>query len=145
MNYIEYKEGKLYNPAHLRPFSLELAKQGHPLASLDGHEVSHMFEPIDSFYAIRYWHPCKKYWYIERTNKKDLTVFLRLAPLAVKKDATGKLKPLHVGDVIEIYRIPQDGRKSCKWEKCKAVVAHATILNRKDGALDWRWPAEVKA
>lgn len=137
MKYIEYKEGTVYDPAHLRPFGLELAKQGHPVAKMNGNvsglEVSHMFQnDSDSTgFNVIYWNT---FWQLTYTPFKSLDKYLRLAPLAVKDG-----KPLHVGDVIEIFNFDVD-KYVVKTIKSVAVWRRLRL----DLTDDWRWPVEVK-
>jgi len=143
MNYIEYKAGVVYDPAHLRPFNLELAKQGHPICTVSGREVRLLREAsklwaYDEWYAGigdgGYWGTC--------THQKE-TYFannLRLAPLDVKDG-----KPLHVGDVIEYFcRWNGNGYYEVDdpkcWTKTKARLPFDIPLLEA-----WRWPVEVKA
>ena len=91
MTYIPYYEGKVYDTAHLRPFNLDLAKAGHPLATYQGEEIR-LLRDMDSAWRFDVWRDSK---WTARTAE-DLNWTLRLAPLAVKDG-----RPLHVGDVIE--------------------------------------------
>jgi hypothetical protein len=139
MTFISYTQGKVYDPAHLRPFDLGLAKQWHPICTVSGREVRLLREAsklwaYDEWYAGigegGYWGTCihQKETYFENN--------LRLAPLAVKDG-----KPLHVGDWIEEnYSQPLDEEPSCElpiWASPKPAYIG---LN-----YEWRWPAEVKS
>jgi hypothetical protein len=137
MNYIEPKEGKVHDPAHLRPFDIELAKQGHPICTVSGREVRLLREAsklwsYDEWYAGigdgGYWGTC--------IHQKE-TYFannLRLAPLAVKDG-----KPLHVGDVIEICANVDN------WVAVPYMEHHNTEdYLRWVNDYEWRWPVEVK-
>jgi hypothetical protein len=92
--FIEYKEGKVYDPAHLKPFDLDLAKAGHPLANFDGTEVSHLFESISAdVYSYRGWSKAAGQHYLNTESITLISERLYLAPLAIKDG-----RPLHVGD-----------------------------------------------
>lgn len=135
MNYIEPKEGTMYNPAHLRPFDLELAKQGHPLAWDDGSEVSHIFQNSKDAFVIRSFGEYKNWDMSKPILEVELKKYLRLAPLDVKDG-----KPLHVGDVIEEnYSQPLGEEPSCElpiWTSPKPAYVGLQY--------EWRWPVEVK-
>ena len=106
-NFIPYTQGKQYDPAHLRPFDLALAKQGHPLADDRGCEIR-LFRDLhgdDNVFGYDSWeqnlnHPT---WFASNIVMKiALSKRVRLAPLAIKHDPrTGEDEPLHVGDVLE--------------------------------------------
>jgi len=99
---ILHSEGKLYDPKHLRPFDLALALQGHPLATGNGCEVSHIFlSDQQNYLTVRNWLRYLECGYWETRSlpiqDKDGTGdHLYLAPLAVKAG-----RALHIGDVIE--------------------------------------------
>lgn len=82
---------------HLRPFDLELAKQGHPMAWEDGCEVSYYFQGragmVDTVWL---WRNFYQHW-TERGMYDGCKDSLRLAPLAIKDG-----KPLHIGDVVNV-------------------------------------------
>lgn len=81
MNYIEYEDGEVYNLEHLKPFDLDLAKQGHPLATDDGYSVR-LFRQRDkegTEYAMDIFQ--QGVWCHERVRAGRLALSLRLAPL----------------------------------------------------------------
>lgn len=143
MNYIEYKEGTVYDPAHLRPFNLELAKQGHPLATIGGAEVR-CFRAMSTleekkgfrtsdFWMADSWDVATSHWF--SCGNFDLNR-LRLAPLDVKDG-----RALHVGDVIEARNNHYDRTQLRDYERIKITDDNMRIVNSK--MWDWRWPVEV--
>jgi hypothetical protein len=142
-NYCEYKEGKVYDPAHLRPFSLDLAKRGHPLATKIGEDVRLLREQCEDFYAYDLYctFPIPKQWMSVLDNVHQIENNLRIAPLDVKDG-----KPLHVGDVIEIANGMSFAIKNAEnW--VKTIVASPKGKERiiDMSTIKWRWPVEVKA
>ena len=146
MNYIEYKEGKVYDPAHLRQAKsveelLLLARQGHPICTTSGREVrllreaSKLWAYDEWFVGIGedgYWGTCIHQKETYFTNN------LRLAPIAVKDG-----KSLHVGDVIEIVN-PYYEHFSDPVTFSSHIMVESDI-GSDWGRINWRWPAEVKA
>jgi hypothetical protein len=138
MNFIEPKIGKVYDPAHLRPFDLDLAKQGHPCASQHGETIRLLRGSADIFYWDK-WIEDSDFWAhqqgeIECVQGELECVLdtLRLAPLAVKDG-----KPLHVGDVIEVKVVMFGGDG---WKGVAVTMDNWHRLN-----MCGRWPVEVKA
>jgi hypothetical protein len=134
MNYIEPKEGKVYDlsiPNILRPFDLELARQGHPLAWVDAREIRLLRKMGGNIYSYDYWD--EDGWVsCDLHNEKSLDKNLRLAPLAGKDG-----KPLHVGDVIEVKVVMFGGDG---WRGVAVTMDNWHRLN-----ICGRWPVEVKA
>lgn len=143
---IRFEPGTVYDVAHLRPFDLELAKVGHPLAyeyEFDskrvGVSVRHFRMMSEKLVTFDAWIPDETMWRGGGFSDARLPdIFLRLAPLSTK-DGRG----LHVGDEIEVYL----GRKNGEaiWDR-ELIVAHdrGTALLIKSGYETWRWP-ESKA
>jgi hypothetical protein len=141
MNYIEYKAGKVYAPAHLRQAKsveelLALARQGHPLAwTHNGGEINLIIEVRPKSYVFSCWDDLLSMWVMRPRGEKKLMKYLRLAPLAVKDG-----RPLHVGDVIEEnYSQPLGEEPSCEipiWTSPKPAYVGLQY--------EWRWPVEVK-
>jgi len=135
MNYIPYREGKVYDKAHLRPFDLDLAKQGHSLALSSGAEIRLFRETRIGIYGFDYWLPnfgwSSTGWY---NDINDLNLYLRLAPLAVRDG-----RPLHVGDVIEV-----EGRTYLnEWFIKVFELKDSSHITSKSKV--WRFPNDEKA
>lgn len=151
MTYIPHTIGKVYDVAHLRPFDLELARAGHPVAVHNGDEVSHIFIDQDEISAtFRHWqkfrlHGCWLYHSLPY-HKNSVGKYLRLAPLAIKHDPrTGKDEPLHVGDVIEYEH--DEYSQSGDFVNVKVELTNSKPIDYWDAFLkfgNWRWPAEVQ-
>jgi hypothetical protein len=144
---MEFKNGVVNNPSHLKVFDMELAKQGYPLAgATTGNEVRYL-RPVESgprangsfLYAYDLWitreggvvHP---QW---KTNCQaldtELHKYIALAPLSVVEG-----KGLHVGDVIELDMINYFG----KWHKHIASLEEYKNGLYKPEMRMWRWPIE---
>lgn len=138
MNYIEYKEGKVYDHAHLRPFNLELAKQGHLLADKDGREIRLLREGRegDHVWAYDSWDK-RGFWFCERLiNVSALDKYLRLAPLDVKDG-----RPLHYLDHVERF-YQQNEYHHVRWDRTQVGdIGFGFWAKNPD---KWRWPVEVK-
>ena len=147
--YIPHTTGKVYDVAHLRPFDLDLAKQGHPLATNEGPSVrlfreSATFEQT-AFYLWDEWGDPKEndgyaIWRLsgDGENAYEVGKRLRLAPLAIKHDPrTSKDEPLHVDDVIEIKGSPNYGEP---W--LPHIVGAGSLIGKSDDN-SWRWPVGV--
>lgn len=132
---IEFKPGQVYNPEHLRPFNLQLALQGHPLASVNGFSVRYLRLSEADWFMWDAWAEKSCRW----LSFEAPTVFagdsLRLAPLAIKDD-----RPLHVRDEIE-WRAsiahPWQSRNVGPSEAAAPWDYVRTYYGR-----DWRWPKE---
>jgi hypothetical protein len=128
---IQFEQGCTYDVAHLKPFDLQLALSGHPLAAKGGNAVrcfrkmgEECGAPVFGFDVWR-----ETLWSDTAFYETGLTDELRLAPLEVRHD-----KPLHVGDEIEIF---------LGWAKVwQRQKFHPTSYQSQDWRLDWRWPKE---
>jgi hypothetical protein len=137
---IQFEQGCTYDVAHLRPFDLVLAKQGHPLACLyDEIPVSVKAFRAMSEYTIGfdYWTPKYECWQIGSAVAGMLARNMRLAPLAIRDG-----RALHVGDVIEwretldhlwLPRNVDPSEVGDSWANVRTYYGR-----------DWRWP-ESKA
>lgn len=132
MTYIPYYEGKVYDTAHLRPFNLDLAKAGHPLATYQGEEIR-LLRDMDSAWRFDVWRDSK---WTARTAE-DLNWTLRLAPLAVKDG-----RPLHVGDVIQSMNCRYDPFKLPEWEAVKVAVDSFRCYLEENLFIEWRFPKD---
>lgn len=128
--FIESRKGKTYALKHLRPFDLELAKQGHPLAcQRKCSEVAQLICIREKIYVAVRW--AISGWFVSmEEDAADLTRHYRLAPLAIKDG-----KPLHMGDWIEVNLFATGG----KWVECDWTYN----LKVYENLNNWRWPAEA--
>jgi len=139
ITYIPHTIGKVYDVAHLRPFDLELAKQGHPCVTFQG-ETIRLLRDMDGAWRFDVWRDGK--WTARTTE--DLEWTLRLAPLAIKNNPrTGKDEPLHVGDVIE-FNHPFGDDKFHKITLKGNGDAFGLIKDMACAEELWRWPVEVQ-
>jgi hypothetical protein len=131
---IQFEQGCVYDVAHLRPFNLELALQGHPLALRSGEQVR-LFRDMNGFYfALDYWADDFGCWAHLEVRKKGIDDLLRLAPLAVKDG-----RPLHVEDEIETFYMTDHNAYDYEpnimtFDRFKEVQT----------PLMWRWPVKKK-
>jgi hypothetical protein len=132
--YIEYTEGKVYDVAHLRPFNLELAKCGHPLAWRDGIEISFMSETSLNFFWVSVWDESIKKWQDDCDYLQELSKRIRLAPLSIKDG-----KPLHVGDLVEWHGAMGD---IAPWRKGIVSLKNINVI-LDEFRYRWRWPVEA--
>lgn len=93
---IRFEPGTVIAKEHLRPFDLELAKAGHPLATYDGKEVRLFRVRSQHHFSWDVWAESGPSWDNDYGNEEWAKTYLRLAPLAIKDG-----RPLHVGDEIE--------------------------------------------
>jgi hypothetical protein len=121
--YIEYTEGKVYEPAHLKPFVLELAKQGHPCADIMGRELRLLREHSSGNGSFNFDVWQGSYWATNYNSGK----YLCLAPLSIKDG-----KPLHAGDVIEEKIVMFGGNG---WKKTVVTLQNWDVLFKHG-----RWP-----
>ena len=138
-SFIPHTIGKVYDVAHLRPFDLELAKQGHPLAwFINGCEVRYLAQTYaedDRWFDFSHYEPSDAAWINRTRSALGVQQSLRLAPLAIKHDPrTGKDEPLHVGDVIEI-----DAQLGWSAISLSTLEDYFRTLE----LWAWRWPVEV--
>lgn len=132
---IQFEPGCVYDVAHLRPFNLELALQGHPLALPDGSSVRHLRKMSDSYYSYDRWYEDTSSWFCTRDIYcMRLEDSLRLTPLAVKDG-----RPLHVGDEIEFRRDPHD-----QWATKRPECWVFSVWQRPSFGFEWRWPVKKK-
>ena len=131
---IQFEQGCTYDVAHLKPFDMELAKSGHPLAMLDseyGSSVRFFSRDSADTYCFQWWDHLFNKWQFYNNHDHMMPKVLGLAPLGVKDG-----KPLHVGDSIEIKSQPF-GRL---WQS--STVDNRSDVSRDWRARDWRWPKE---
>ena len=133
---IQFEQGCTYDVAHLKPFDLQLALSGHPLASRRGESIRLFRSMSSDRYNFDYWDADDRSW-ISQFNlpTERLALELRLAPLAVKDG-----KPLHVGDEVELC-IPGKRSPQSEWaiEWRKHVVSLGSLPTVLQG---WQWPKE---
>ncbi|MGL4230406.1 MAG: hypothetical protein ACRDAM_02285 [Casimicrobium sp.] len=135
---IHFTPGTVYDVAHLREFDLELALQGHPLATFRGQSVR-AFRAMTSgdlpLYALDIWdcNAIDKEWSCSghAIPALQLEGFLRLAPLAVKNG-----RPLHVGDEIKWAHESEPEN----WRTMHAGLAGLAAIEATSGRIQWRWP-----
>ncbi len=128
MSTIQFTPGTVYDVEHLRPFDLELAKAGHPLATDGGNAVRLFRMHSEIGYIWDWWNPRFKKWAHLSDSETCLPDWLRLAPLAIK-DGRG----LHAGDEIEVAVWDDEACEKKSWEATTANVGTAIWTN-------WRWP-----
>lgn len=140
MNYIEYKEGKLYDPAHLRPFDLALAKQGHPLAwAINNCGVRYLAQndTDERWFDFSHYEPNEQIWVNRQRNSSELQSNLRLAPLAVKDG-----KPLHYLDHVERF-YQQNEYHHVRWDRTQVGdIGFGFWAKNPD---KWRWPVGAQS
>lgn len=127
---IRFEPGTVYDVAHLRPFDLELAKAGNPLATYDGKEVRLFRVRSQRHFSWDVWAESGPSWDNDYGNEEWAKTHLRLAPLAIK-DGRG----LHVGDEIEM------GRSLDYWDKT-IVTSFQEGMALANADECWRWPKE---
>ncbi len=119
---IKFEPGQVYDVAHLRPFDLDMALEGHPLATHDGGGVRLFRETSADGLAWDQWSRYLNAWVCEFEPNEFAEGMLCLAPLAVKDG-----RPLHVGDqIVELLR-----------HRWVATVATLGVL---DDLTQWSWP-----
>lgn len=126
---IKFEPGQVYDVAHLRPFDLELALQGHPLATAKGEGVRAFRVYHHGGVSFDYWREgaFAGGWLPAGTIEPANTpIILRLAPLAVKDG-----RALHVGDEIDIMLIEF-------WRQ--HIITARSAINFFPAARAWRWP-----
>ena len=139
--YTPYTQGKQYDPAHLRPFDLELAKAGHPLAwSINSCEVRYLAQSYaddDRWFDFSHYEPHEAVWINRTRSALEVQQSLCRAPLAIKHNPrTGKDEPLHVGDVIEV----QKSKDNWVSARCEFIFKDHYINFQKT----WRWTVEAR-
>ncbi len=132
---ITFELGTTYPIEHLRPFDLELAKAGHPLAMVNGHAVRAFRAQGDNCFAFDWWNGAAK-WLQTENAQHTLCFNLRLAPLAVRDG-----RPLHVGDEIEV----RHATKGWLISSANLTDYHVGLYRyvfQDNGQLAWRWPTQ---
>jgi hypothetical protein len=103
---IQFEQGCVYDVAHLKPFDLQLALSGHPLAAKGGEAVRFCRNMNHNMTYWDCWIDELNLWRVDWDFTHCVSSKLRLAPLGVKDG-----RALHVGDEIEM------GRSLDCWDK----------------------------
>lgn len=133
---IEFEPGTVYDVSHLRPFDMELAKAGHPLADRFGRAVRCVRYCNKNGLRFDYWDEYAPMWMADYTELGNCAHHLRLAPLALKDD-----RALHVGDTIELVQFFHDEAGEEK-RYAETVVDAELVEGLSSGQFDWRWPKD---
>ena len=131
---IQFEQGCTYDVAHLKPFDMELAKSGHPLAMLDseyGSSVRFFSRDSADTYCFQWWDHLFNKWQFYNNHDHMMPKVLGLAPLGVKDG-----RALHVGDEIERA---YDYGQFTAWNAGKV---RADDVRHDWHNKDWRWPKQ---